>query len=79
MFTMKWVYLREEIGKKENIDVTEEDEAKFLEELNDDKLREVYKSNEQLMVRVKEDIRNKKIFDFLIENSKVTENPIKLD
>ncbi len=78
-FTMKWVYLREEIGKKENIDVTEEDEAKFLEELNDDKLREVYKSNAQLMSRVKEDIRNKKIFDFLIENSKVTENAIKLD
>ena len=79
MFTMKWVYLREEIGKKENIEVTEEDEAKFLEELNDDKLREVYKSNEQLMSRVKEDIRNKKIFDFLIEKSKVKENVIKLD
>ena len=79
LFSMKWIYLREEIGKKENIEVTEEDEAKFLEELNDDKLREVYKSNAQLMSRVKEDIRNKKIFDFLIENAKITENAITLD
>jgi len=79
LFTLKWVYLREEIGKKENIELTEDDEKKFLDELKDDKLREIYASNKQLMERVNEDIRNKKIFDFLIENSKVTDNEIKLD
>lgn len=79
LFTLKWVYLREEIGKKENIELTEDDEKKFLDELKDDKLREIYASNKQLMERVKEDIRNKKIFDFLVENSKVTDNEIKLD
>lgn len=79
LFSLKWAYLREEIGKQEKIEVGEEDENKFLEELQDDKLRDIYKSNEQLMHTVKEDIRNKKIFDFLIENSKITENEIKLD
>ena len=79
LFTLKWVYLREEIGKKENIELTEDDEKKFLDELKDDKLREIYASNKQLMERVNEDIRNKKIFDFLVENSKVTDNEIKLD
>ena len=79
LFTMKWAYLREAIGKKENITVDESDEQKFFDELKEEKLAEVYKSNPQLMERVKEDIRNKKIFDFLIENSNVTENEIKLD
>lgn len=79
LFTLKWMYLREEIGKAEKIEVNDDDEKKFLDELNDDKLRELYRSNAQLMERVKEDIRNKKVFDFLVENSKVKENKIKLD
>ena len=79
LFTLKWMYLREEIAKTEKIEVGEEDEMKFLDELNDDKLRELYKSNAQLMDRVKEDIRNKKVFDFLVNNSKVKDNKIKLD
>lgn len=79
LFTLKWMYLREEIAKAEKIEVDEADEKKFLDELKEDKLRELYQSNAQLMERVKEDIRNKKVFDFLIENSKVKDNKIKLD
>ena len=37
------------------------------------------KNNAAIMEKVKEDIRNKKIFDFIIGKSKITENKIKLD
>ncbi len=79
LFSLKWAYLREAIGKEENITVDEADEQKFFDELKEEKLVEIYKSNPQLMERVKEDIRNRKIYDFLIENSRITENEIKLD
>ncbi len=78
-FTLKWHYLQDEIAKVEKLEVTEDDENKFLEELKDDNIRKVYQDNEQLMGRVKDDILRRKVFDFLVENSKIKENEIKLD
>ena len=47
--------------------------------LNNDKIRDAYKSNINLLERVKEDILDRKTFDFLVNNSKITTNKIDMD
>ncbi|MCD4693503.1 MAG: trigger factor [Calditrichales bacterium] len=78
LFSIKLYYLKEQIVKKENIEVNEEDVDKFLDELNNDKIRDAYKNNISLLERVKEDILDRKTFDFLVNNSKITTNKIDL-
>jgi len=78
-FTLKWHYLKEKIAEEQKIKVEEEDINKFLDELKDEKIRELYESSPQLLDRVKEDILNRKISDYIVNNSKVKENEIKLD
>jgi len=75
-FTLKWHYLREQLAIQENITVTEEDVTTFLAELKDDKLREIYQTNEGLLQKTKESILERKIDDFLIGHANVTENII---
>lgn len=79
LFSIKLYYLKEQIVKKENIEVNEEDVDKFLDELNNDKIRDAYKNNISLLERVKEDILDRKTFEFLVNNSKITTNKIDLD
>lgn len=79
LFSIKLYYLKEQIVKKENIEVNEEDVDKFLDELNNDKIRDAYKNNISLLERVKEEILDRKTFDFLVNNSKITTNKIDLD
>lgn len=79
IYQMKVYYLRDAIAKAENIEVTEEDIQKFLEEIKDEKVRDLYKQNEQLLNSVKEDILGKKVFDFILENSKINDNEITLE
>jgi trigger factor len=79
LFSLKWHYLKDQIAKKENIEVNEEDVNKFFDELNNDKIRDAYKNNISLLERVKEDILDRKIFDFLVNNSKITTNKIDMD
>ncbi len=78
-FTLKWHYLKEKIAKERQIKVEDEDINKFLDELNDEKVREFYEKNPDLLERVKEDILNRKITDYIVNNSKIKENEIKLD
>jgi len=78
-FTIKWHYLKDKIAAAIKIEVSDSDTDKFLEELKDDKIREFYKSNPQIMERAKEDILNKKVIDHIVSKSKVNENEIKLD
>lgn len=79
LFNMKWRYLQDRIAAEEKIAVNEEDVKKFLDELKDEKIREIYQQNEQLMNQVRNDIFYRKIFDFLVQNSTIKENEIKLD
>ncbi|MGD9487865.1 MAG: trigger factor [Calditrichaceae bacterium] len=79
LFNIKWHYLKDQIAKEEKIEVEDTDIKKFMENLKDEKVREIYESNPGLMERVREDLADKKIYDFLVENSKVKDNEIKLD
>ncbi|TFH00650.1 MAG: trigger factor [Calditrichales bacterium] len=72
-FNVKWFHLKDKIAEVENIESTEEDYAKFLEELNDEKVKKLYESNPDFKKRAMSDIFEKKIFDFLIKSSKVKE------
>ena len=78
-FNVKWFYLKDKIAREQNIKVEDEDVNKFLNELKDEKVRELYEKNPVLLDRVKEDILNRKIVDYIVNNSKVKENEIKLD
>ncbi len=78
-FNVKWFYLKDKIAREQNIKVEDEDVNNFLNELKDEKVRELYEKNPVLLDRVKEDILNRKITDYVVNNSKVKENEIKLD
>ncbi|MBD3224027.1 MAG: trigger factor [Caldithrix sp.] len=78
-FTIKWHFFREQLAKKENIEVTEDDVQKFLDTIEDEKVREFYANNEQMLERAKEDILMRKVQDFLLEQSEIKPNEITLD
>ncbi|MEJ2544627.1 MAG: trigger factor [Calditrichaceae bacterium] len=77
-FTIKVHYLKEKIAKVEKIEVGESDIKTFLDELKDEKIREFYEKTPQMLDRVKEDILQKKINDFLLKNTKIKTNKVKL-
>jgi len=79
LYNLKLFYLKDAIAKAENIEVTDEDVEKFLAELDDEKVRQMYKENERLLNGAKEDIRSRKILDFLMENSKIADNKVTLE
>lgn len=71
----KWMLLRDELIKMENIQPAEEDFVKMAEETSQrfnipaDSLVNLYKQNEDIKMR----IQNDKVLDFLIANAKITE------
>jgi trigger factor len=73
MFNIKWFHLREKIAKDENIKTTDDDFKTFLDSIEDENVRKMYESNKELKQAVLNDIFEKKVFDFLISNSKVKE------
>lgn len=77
-FNIKWQFIKEQLVKVENLSVTDEEINKFLEELTNDNLRTAYHSNPVLLNRAKDEILERKIHDFLIQNAKVTVNEITL-
>ena len=77
-FNIKIHYLKEKIANVEKIEVGESDVKTFLDELEDEKIREFYEKTPQMLDRVKEDILQKKINDFLFKNTKIKKNKVKL-
>ena len=77
-FTIKIHYLKEKIAKVEKIEVSENDINTFVDELKDEKVREFYEKNPQMLDQVKEDILQKKINDFLLKSTKIKTNKVKL-
>ena len=71
----KWMLLREELLKAENIEATDDDFLKLAEEtasrfnIPAENLLSIYKQNDDIRMR----ILNDKVLDFLIANAKVTE------
>jgi len=72
-FNIKWFHLREKIAKEEKIEATEEDYITFLDNIDEESIRSLYDSNDELKQRTLNDIFEKKVFDFLIDKSKVKE------
>jgi len=81
LFNIKWFYLKEKISQTENIKAEEEDFSKYLASVDDDNIKKMYTETPELKKRIMSDIYEKKVFDFLVENSKITiaEKPIRKD
>jgi trigger factor len=73
VFNIKWYHIKDKIAKVENIEANEEDFKTFLDNLEDDKMREFYSGNEKLKQSVLSDVFEKKVFDFLVNSSKIKE------
>ena len=74
LFNIKWFYLKEKIAE-------EEDFTNYLESVEDDNIKKMYTETPELKKRIMSDIYEKKVFDFLVDNSKITiaEKPIRKD
>jgi trigger factor len=73
IFNIKWYHLKDKIAKQENIEANDDDFKTFLDELEDDRMREFYSGNEKIKESVLSDIFEKKVFDFLVKSSKIKE------
>ena len=73
-FNIKWYHLKEKIAQEEKIEATEEDYKTFLENIEEESIRSLYDANDEIKQRALNDIFEKKVFDFLVDNSKVKEN-----
>ena len=73
MFNIKWFQLKEKISEDENLKTTDEDFKTFLDNISDENMRKMYETNAELKQRALNDIFEKKVFDFLVNNSKVKE------
>jgi trigger factor len=76
---MKWHYIKEQIAEDENIEADDNDVKEFLDKIDNEQVRKLYEENEGIMAEAKHSLKDKKVFDFIVENSKITENEIKLD
>jgi trigger factor len=76
---LKWHYLKDQIAADEKIDVEEQDVEDFLNKIENEEIRKLYKENEGALNEARYSIKDRKVFDFLVENSKIKENEIKLD
>jgi len=75
---LKWMYLKDEIGKAENIEADEKDVEEFLNKIEDEKVRKIYDDVPSLKDEVKNNLRDQKVTEFLMENSEIKENEIPL-
>ena len=72
VFNIKWFYLKEKIAEKENIKSEDADFEKYLEDIKEDNLRKIYSENAELKKRIMNDIFEKKIFEYLVDQSKIS-------
>jgi trigger factor len=72
-FNIKWYHLKDKIAETEKIAATEEDFKTFLENIEEESIRSLYNANDEIKQRAMNDIFEKKVFDFLVNNSKVKE------
>ncbi len=77
---VKWYYLTKRIAEVENIEVSDEDIQKFLEEnVKDEEERKKVLENKMILERMKDDLFYDKLIKFLEENNEIKENEIELD
>jgi trigger factor len=71
LFNIKWYYLKQKIAQAENIAVSDEDYQNFLDTLEDEKVKQMYQANPKMKNRILDDIFEKKVFDFVVNNSNI--------
>jgi trigger factor len=71
IFNIKWYYLKQKIAEIENIRVVDGDVRAALEKIEDTKLRNQYLNNDKIRERLLDDLFEKKVFQFIIDHSKV--------
>jgi trigger factor len=76
---MKWHYIKEQIAKDEKIESNDKDVEEFMDKIDNEEIRKLYQDNAAALDEVKHSIKDRKVQDFLVENSKINENEIKLD
>lgn len=76
---LKWFYLKDQIADAEKIESDEKDIEDFLNKIENDEIKKLYKENPAALSEIKHSLKDKKVHDFLVENSKIKENEINLD
>lgn len=76
---LKWHYIKDQIAKDENIEVEEKDIEDFLNKIENEEVRKIYKANEAVLAEAKHSLKDRKVYDFLVANSVINENEVKLD
>lgn len=71
-FNIKWFYLKEKIAEIEKVKAEEVDFEKYLEDIKEDNLKKIYAESKDLKKRIMNDIYEKKIFDYLVDHSKIS-------
>jgi trigger factor len=72
-FNMKWFYFKSKIAEVEDIKVEDSDIDKYLEEIQDEKVRSTFAKNPEWRKRISNDLIEKKVVDYLVSNQKVKE------
>ena len=72
LFNIKWFYLQEAIARAEQIQIGEQDYDEFLNKIEEEKLKNFYRQNKEIKKRVLNDLFEKKVFDHIMTNSKIT-------
>jgi len=73
LFNIKWFYLQEAIARAENLQVGEPEYEEFVNKIKEEKLQKFYRDNKEIKRRVLNDLYEKKVFDYIVTNSKITE------
>lgn len=76
---MKWHYIKDQVAIEEKIETDDKDVEEFLEKIDNEEIRKIYKENPAMMEETKYSLKDRKVHNFLIEKSKIKENEIKLD
>lgn len=77
---VKWYYFMQKVAEAENIEVTDEEIDKFLEEnVEKEEDRKKIKENPNQVFRLKDDLFYEKVKNFLLEQAEIKENEIVLD
>ncbi len=77
---VKWYYFMQKVAEAENIEVTDEEIDKLLEEnVEKEEDRKKIKENPNQILRLKDDLFYEKVKNFLLEQAEIKENEIVLD
>lgn len=77
--TMKWHYIKDQVAIAEKIETYDKDVEEFLEKIENEEVRKLYRENPAILDETKHSLKDRKVYDFLVEKSKIKENEIKLD